>query len=283
MARRAGTRTVFRPAALAAPSPSNNWSTTGAVELLSSTVTPRSARVTATCCSRCLIGVAEPLRRVGAEVRRGRQRRVRRIEIDEIARGGMVHDRLERSQGQPHASGGQRRRDLPEQLGIGDARFQVTTRRHVEAARLIDAEQPVVPGAIQVDQHRGEVRTVPVERPARLPPGLAARVEVLIADAPVVIGAAGRVAAGQPLELGNHGVHRIAHPQVAADQIGVLVGEHRGAPGEIAAADEIEEDGAAAEERLVIRGEAWRVEATQLRQQLPLAARPLQEGTHDAW
>ena len=52
MARRAGTREARRPAARASRLFSNSFTIVGAVELLSSTVTPRPARATATCCSR---------------------------------------------------------------------------------------------------------------------------------------------------------------------------------------------------------------------------------------
>ena len=86
------------------------------------------------------------------------------------------------------------------------------------------------------------------------------------------------VAGGQPIELGDHLLQRIANAKVTANQIRVVVADGDTVPVEGAAAEQIEEHRAAADERLEVASELWGIKAPQHRQQLPLAADPLEKG-----
>jgi hypothetical protein len=79
-----------------------------------------------------------------------------------------------------------------------------------------------------------------------------------------VIGPTARVPRGQRFQVSNHLVHIIADGQIAADHVRIGVGEDRRAILEQAGDVEIEEDRAAAQERLEIAAEDARIEASQL-------------------
>jgi hypothetical protein len=82
---------------------------------------------------------------------------------------------------------------------------------------------------------------------------------------------------GEAIELVGDRFRLLAHRLVAADQVGVGIDEQHVAAVEPARRLEIEEHGAAAEERLDVADERARVEAAELRQQLALSTRPFQE------
>ena len=80
------------------------------------------------------------------------------------------------------------------------------------------------------------------------------------------------------MELLDHLVGpRREHP-VAADQIGVVVNEPRLTSGKASGRVQVEENGAAAEERLDVPVEGDGVVAAKRRKQLTLAASPLEQG-----
>src|SRR4029453_16544577 len=152
----------------------------------------------------------------------------------------------------------------------------VSTRWNVEGAPGIQAEQTVVAGAIQVDQHCRQLRSVvrrrvtrrggfpqPVEPP---PPYL---VEVLPPAAPMTV--------FQGRQRGNRVVDGVTHHAVAADDVRVDVREPHLAAFEKPAIVAVEKNGAAAKERFDVSSEFNRVVRAQLRQELSLAAGPLED------
>ena len=89
-----------------------------------------------------------------------------------------------------------------------------------------------------------------------------------------------RVAGRQRVERIGDGVRRVAHRFVASDQVGVRIDEDDIVVAQPAGAVQIEEDGAAAEERFDVCAELGRIKPAQLRQELTLTADPLQQGSH---
>jgi hypothetical protein len=80
----------------------------------------------------------------------------------------------------------------------------------------------------------------------------------------------------QPFQLAGHGVRVGADRFVAADQIRVRVDQYDIAIAKPPGAVKVEEHRAAAKERLDVAVEPRRIEASQVRQQLALAAGPFQ-------
>src|SRR5215204_1101315 len=135
---------------------------------------------------------------------------------------------------------------------IDDAWAIVAARWHVEHAGGIDAEQPVVSRAIEVNQHRGELRRVGVGIAAAALPLGSQRVEALVPHLHVALAAAHRVIARQLLEVGNDLVERGADAPVTTDEIGIGVAEYGAMAVDSAATGQVEEHRAAAEERLEV-------------------------------
>ena len=79
------------------------------------------------------------------------------------------------------------------------------------------------------------------------------------------------------LECRNHGVRIVAHRFVASDEVCVGIGEPHGVARQATRRQEIEEDGAAADEGLLVAREAGRIERAEDRQQLSLAAGPREQ------
>src|SRR4030095_11102548 len=89
----------------------------------------------------------------------------------------------------------------------------------------------------------------------------------------------GAGAASEPLQRRHDPRGIVAHGAVTADQIAIAVGEHHTSAVQRARGVQIEEDGAAADEGLVVGAELPRVETPERREELPLAASPLEERT----
>ena len=155
----------------------------GPYELLSRTrpqpASPTTRRCSAACCRR-----VEPACRVGGETGGRADRRVRRVEIDEIARARSRSASAKRREfndtpGCPSARDSARRF-----VRVADPWDGVAAGRHIERAARVEPEQPVVAGPVQVDQHRRERRRVAAGRIARAsgspPAGLNALVAHLI-------------------------------------------------------------------------------------------------------
>src|SRR5687768_6323990 len=81
----------------------------------------------------------------------------------------------------------------------------------------------------------------------------------------------------QPRELVNHMLDVITYSGIAGNQIRIAVGKRGPTAFEQAARVQVEEDCAAAKERLPVVVELAGVIAAQQRQQLSLATRPLQK------
>ena len=71
----------------------------------------------------------------------------------------------------------------------------------------------------------------------------------------------------------------VAHGLVATDQIGIRIDQHDVVIAETASAVQVEEHGAAADKWLDVAVEGARIQAAEMRQQLPLAAGPFQKRT----
>ena len=96
-----------------------------------------------------------------------------------------------------------------------------------------------------------------------------------------MVASARGVRRGEAIELGDHLVYRVADAPIAADQIGVVVAEHGAVAVQRAAAQQVEEYGAAADERLEVAAAEVRIKTPQHRQQLPFAADPLEKRAAD--
>ena len=161
IARRAGTRWARRPAARASMLVSYRRAISFAVELLTSTWQPRPASSMIACCKPLLIGAGELRCGIRREVRRRAQRRVRRIDVQEIAAFGERERPIRTSRTAGSRAGSPaRRRPAAGLARSADRRPFVASRRDVERAARVHAKQPVEAGAIQVDEHRGQLRRV---------------------------------------------------------------------------------------------------------------------------
>jgi len=114
--------------------------------------------------------------------------------------------------------------------------------------------------AVQINQHRRQLRRVG-DLAVGLPQARAQRVELHIANRVVMRPPVHRVRFGQGIELPRDLVRPIAHDLVAANQIRVRVDQHRVVIPQSASAAQVEEDCAAAEERLDIPVERVGIEA----------------------
>jgi len=81
-------------------------------------------------------------------------------------------------------------------------------------------------------------------------------------------------------QCGDDRLGPVAHLAIAADQVRIDVGEARAAAGQAARPVQIEEDGAAADERLDVGGEARGIPRPQRGEELPLAAGPFEQRSH---
>jgi hypothetical protein len=82
---------------------------------------------------------------------------------------------------------------------------------------------------------------------------------------------------GEPLERRGHFVERAPHAPVAGDEIGVVVAQYRAVAVQVSVRNQVEEDGAAADEGFEVASHRVGIEAAQHRQELALAADPLQK------
>ena len=80
---------------------------------------------------------------VTRESRRLAQRRVRRIEIEEVAGTGAVDDAIESRAIERDAGPGERRGDAAQILLVADARFRIPASRHVELAVAFSRKSPL--------------------------------------------------------------------------------------------------------------------------------------------
>ena len=85
------------------------------------------------------------------------------------------------------------------------------------------------------------------------------------------------MAARQRTQALDHAFGLLRQRPVGADEIRVVVDEPNGNPVQPSGGGEVEEERAAPEKGFGIRRQMPRHESPQLRQQLPLAARPLQK------
>ena len=116
-------------------------------------------------------------------------------------------------------------------------------------------------------------------RPSAARSALAQRVEPLVAHR-VVVRASRRARAPPPaVELARHASGSIADRFVAADQIGVRIDQDHVVVAQASGAVQIEEHGAAAEERLDVAIERCGIETAQIRQELTFAAAHFSNGT----
>ena len=227
-----------------------------------------------------LILSVESIRRVGRKVRRCTQGSVRRIEIDEVAFPRRFHDGLEPEVFYLHGECRQCGGHPPEVLLVADPGVLVPAAGDVEKPTRVQAEKTVVAGAVEVDEHPGELGRVRLRpRVTTVRDGCARRVEDLVPDAIVVFLRRRGIARLEFPEMSDHRVRLVAQAEAATDQVGVDVGEPDPAVLQRAALGEVEEDGAAPEKRLVVRPELAGVELAKRGKELPLAAGPLQERT----
>jgi len=106
------------------------------------------------------------------------------------------------------------------------------------------------------------------------------RVEAAVADL-VITGAPARaMLLLQLVKRGGDGLRVVAHGTVAADEIRVEIDQPRRAPLEAACRVQIEENGAAADERLHVAVEGGGVVPAQSREELALPAGPFQQRPH---
>ncbi len=191
-----------------------------------------------------LLRRAEPSGRVGRELGGRTDRRVRRIEIDEVAGPAGVERLFEPAhlQAQPRAS---KRTGQPFEVGlVADPDAGVAPRGHVEISARVDAKQPVVAGPVQVDQHRGELGGVG----RRIEQISTKTVEVPVAHGIEMRRPVAPMPFREPLEAPDHVVHGIPHHAVAADHIRVDVGQPHRAAVQQPMVVAVEEHGAAADE-----------------------------------
>ena len=197
IARRAGTRVIrrLRPACVDSPV---SCCDAGALEFDTTTDAPRLAGGNDRLRSRLLIEQRETRPPCSGEAGRRAQGRVRRIAVDEIpapasarASSNGRHARCRR-RGCRNAAA-----TRSSVLGIADARRDVASGRHVEPAAPVQPEQSVESGAVQENQHRGELGRVGGATCAGPPADSAGRARVEAAVAHLVV-AARRRRAGVP-------------------------------------------------------------------------------------
>ncbi len=132
------------------------------------------------------------------------------------------------------------------------------------------------PVRFKIDEHRREFRRVRDAAVGRAP-FVAQRIESLVADRVVVRALVARVRLGERIERVGNRIRRVAHRFVAADEIGIRVDEDRRMSAQPTRGIQVEEHGAASEEGLDVAAERRWIEPAELREQLPLAARPFQQ------
>ena len=82
---------------------------------------------------------------------------------------------------------------------------------------------------------------------------------------------------GEALECRDDGLGRVPHGLVTRNEIGIAVEKPHRMAGEAPGSIEIEKDSPAAEKRLPVLVEGRRIETTNFKQELPLAAGPFQK------
>src|SRR6266511_310828 len=226
-----------------------------------------------------LVFVAESVRRIRAERRGPAQRSVRGIEIHEVPAFGPHGGLVKRGLAYFHGAIRQDARDAPQSSDVDDARGRIPSGRHVELAGLVEAKQAVVAGAVQVNHHRGKVHGITVRASASRAPLPARRVEPSVADFVVVIAPAAGMLAREDREPLDDRLERIAHAEVRANQVAVLIRQCCRLTGETSLIEEIEENGAASQKRLEVAAEGLRIKTSELWEELPFASGPLEKRT----
>jgi hypothetical protein len=163
---------------------------------------------------------------------------------------------------------------------IADAGIAVPASGHVEFAQPVQPEQPVEACPVQEDQHRSQLRRIRRRRPGIVHSLRAQRIESSIANVVVAGIAALAVLLLECLQRRDDRFRFIAHGTVAPDQIGIDVGEGDRPPIQHPRRGEVEEDRAAADERLEIPVERRRIVLRERWKQLAFPASPLEEGSH---
>jgi hypothetical protein len=161
---------------------------------------------------------------------------------------------------------------------LADLRVCVTPRRNIEVAASVQPEEAVVARTIQVDEHGREVRRIGLLH-AGSREVASSRIEDLVTN-PVVGGrGAPAVRRRQGTQFANDTLDVPGNRRVAADQIAIRVSEAARPAVEPAAMDEVEEDGCASQEWLMVGTKNAGDETAQLPEKLPFPACPLEEGS----
>ncbi len=154
---------------------------------------------------------------------------------------------------------------------VTDPRSFVAACGHVEGPLAVEAEQAIEPGAVQIDQHRGQFGRV-------RPSAGSLRVEATVADVVIEARIVRAVAPFERPEGADDLLGMIAEDGVAPDQVGVVVDEPCPPAGQTPGSVEVEEHRPAPEKRLHVPVESRRVTRLDLGEQLSLAAGPFQQG-----
>ena len=207
------------------------------------------------------------------------ERRVRRIEIHQVAGRSDARDPVERVDTDMDERPAQRPGRGTKPVFLADLRVCVTPRRNIEVAASVQPEQAVVARAIQVDEHGREVRRIRLLH-AGSRELAASRIEDPITNPVVRGGAAPAVRRRQGTEFANDTLDVPGNRRVAADQISIRVSQAARPAVELPGIDEVEEDGSASQEWLVVGMKNAGDETAQLGEKLTFPACPLQEGSN---